>query len=33
MKINALLMNAADNVVTTVEEIAKGEEGGYPLLP
>ena len=29
MKINALLMNAADNVVTTVEEIA----GGYPLLP
>ena len=25
MKINALLMNAADNVVTTVTEIAKGE--------
>ena len=26
MKINALLMNAADNVVTTVAEIAKGED-------
>lgn len=25
-KVNALLMNAADNVVTTVVEIAKGEE-------
>ena len=29
MKINALLMNAADNVVTTVEEIAKGEDVCY----
>ena len=25
-KVNALLMNAADNVVTTVAEVAKGEE-------
>ena len=29
MKINALLMNAADNVVTTVAEIAKGEDVCY----
>ena len=28
-KVNALLMNAADNVVTTVEEIAKGEDVCY----
>ena len=25
MKVNALLMNSTDNVVTTVAEIAKGE--------
>ena len=28
-KVNALLMNAADNVVTTVAEIAKGKEVVY----
>ena len=28
-KVNALLMNAADNVVTTVAEVAKGEEVVY----
>ena len=29
MKINALLMNPADNVVTSVAEIAKGEDVCY----
>ena len=28
-KVNALLMNVADNVVTTVAEIAKGKEVVY----
>ena len=28
-KVNALLMNAADNVVTTVAEIAKGKDVCY----